>query len=193
MAWFAKVEKTIESRKLWPLAFGWGFAEALSWPIIAEAFLAFFVVVKPKKVLPAAAVLALGSATGTVVHAYAGTKGYDFPRPLTTHKMHTTAEAQVKEEGPRAVRHQLFSGVPVKVYGHAMGTIFARRGQEQKMSKIFIQTLLWRGLRIMGVAAVIAGLSRRGQAFVQRFYMPLTTAGAAVLAFTLHKLVKKWQ
>ena len=76
------------------LAFVWGFAEALSWFIVAEMALVMLAAAVPRRVL--------------------------LPGPLTTTRMAATAFGQLAA-GPSAMMHQALSGIPVKVYARAAG------------------------------------------------------------------------
>ncbi|HMZ16021.1 MAG TPA: hypothetical protein PLS04_17940, partial [Mycobacterium sp.] len=102
------------------LAFVWGYAEALSWFIVAEMALILFAAAVPRRVMPWAAAVIGGSVLGVLTNAWLVTRGIVAPAPLTTPRMAARAFEQLAA-GPSAMMHQAFSGIPVKVYARAAG------------------------------------------------------------------------
>ena len=104
-------------------AAAWGFAEAVSWPVTMEMYLAVVGVANPRRILPAAAWLTAGSVAGVLVTSELTRRGLRPPAPLTTATMRDAA-AQHMAAGARGVWKQAANGVPVKLYAAAAG----RRG-----------------------------------------------------------------
>jgi hypothetical protein len=102
------------------VAFVWGFAEALSWFIVAEMALILFAAAIPRRVMPWAAAVIAGSVLGVLTTAGLASRGVLLPAPLTTPRMAATAFDQLAA-GPSAIMHQALSGIPVKVYARAAG------------------------------------------------------------------------
>ena len=102
------------------LAFVWGFAEALSWFIVAEMALILFAAAVPRRVMPWAAAVIVGSVLGVLTNAWLTSRGVLLPAPLTTPRMAATAFDQLAA-GPSAIMNQALSGIPVKVYARAAG------------------------------------------------------------------------
>jgi len=100
------------------LAFVWGFTEALSWFIVAEMALILFAAAVPRRVMPWAAAVIVGSVLGVLTNAWLTSRGTLLPAPLTTPRMAATAFGQLAA-GPSAMMHQALSGIPVKVYARA--------------------------------------------------------------------------
>ena len=72
-------------------AAAWGFAEAVSWPVTMEMYLAVVGVANPRRILPAAAWLTAGSVAGVLVTAELTRRGLRPPAPLTTATMRDAA------------------------------------------------------------------------------------------------------
>lgn len=98
------------------VAFGWGLAEALSRPVIAEMELALVGTAVPRRTPRQAVALAAGSVSGVVLHVWLRRRSVTPPLPWTTTRMHEQARADLAERGARAFWRQQFNVVPVKVY-----------------------------------------------------------------------------
>jgi 1-acyl-sn-glycerol-3-phosphate acyltransferase len=164
------------------MAFAWGVAEALSWPVIAEMSLVLFGVAVPRRVLP----LAFGLAAGSVVgHAWLASRGVALPLPLTTARMRDAA-AQQLETGPLGVWYQPFNGVPIKVYAAEAGRLGLDIGAFATWAGIE------RTARIVGVGVVLTLVANALHPWLRRFYgtyVVLATAGFLVL---LGLTVDRW-
>lgn len=187
----------VSSPALWVGAFAWGFIEALFWPLVAEAFLAFVVIVRPRRVLPAAVVLTVGSAVGVCVHALLAYHGIHVPRLLTTDRMYAQAVADMTPSGGRVdyvgVWHQLLSGVPVKQYGAAAGDLARSAGSAPDGSALFGWTLLWRGARIVTVGAVVAGAGLAMRRILPRWYPAIWCGGVLAFGALLWRVYASWR
>lgn len=167
------------------VALAWGFAEALSWPIIAEMALIFLAAAVPRRVMPWAAVLIVGSVTGVLTTAWLASRGVLLPTPWTTARMAATATRQLVG-GPQAMLHQALSGIPVKVYARAAGQ------QGIGLWPLAGWTVVERGLRITVWGAGIWILARMLHPWLRRlygWYLVLVGAGFAVC---LSSIVAAW-
>ena len=172
------------SRAALAIAFAWGVAEALSWPVIAEMSLVLFAVAVPRRILPLACALATGSAVGVALHAWLAARGAMLPMPLTTPNMRTAA-AQHLEAGPAGVWQQMFNGIPIKVYAAEAG----RSGMD--VSAFATSAGIERATRIVGVGAVLTVVANALHPWLRRFYgtylMLATTGFIAILAVTVER------
>jgi hypothetical protein len=168
------------------LSFGWGVGEALSWPVLAEMYLVFWVAAVPRRVLPAAVALWAGSVLGVVIHALLAGHGVALPMPLTTQPMAAVAAHDLRD-GPVGMLHQMLDGIPVKVYaaqaGHAHISLLALAGW----------TALTRGIRILAVAVFVAGVARVTQPLLRRFYGSYLLLVGTAFAYALHETVGHWR
>jgi membrane protein YqaA with SNARE-associated domain len=163
----------------------WAFAEAVSWPLVPELLLAVLLLARPG--LRRAAVLTACAAAASVAgclttYALAST-GHAPPAPLTTARMHAVAAEQVRDEGAAAVRHQPWSGIPVKVYAAAAGRSHVDVGA------FAAEVARARTTRLVTVACIAAALS---MLVAGRAFTPFT--GAAVVCFLagLVRVVASW-
>lgn len=150
----------------WPaplLAFVWAFAEALSWPLIAELALVVFAAASPRLIRRHALWLIAGSVIGIVVHAWLARLGALLPLPLTTPAMQAAAAGNLAD-GPWGLAHQGLSGVPVKVYAAQAGWDHLALGQVAAVAVVV------RGLRILVVATILRKLAQWLHPVLQRRY-----------------------
>ena len=164
------------------MAFLWGFAEALSWPIIAEMALVVFAAAVPRRVMPWTAALAAGSVLGVLTTALLASRGVLLPAPLTTTRMAATAYDQLAA-GPSAMLHQAFSGIPVKVYARAAGQ------HHIGMWKLAGWTLLERGARIAVLGLAIRGVSAALHPWLPPAVWRLSVRGLRRLHRGTHRLI----
>ena len=167
------------------IAFLWGFAEAISWFIVAEMALILMPAAVPRKVMPWAAFLIPGSVLGVVFTAWLASRGVTLPAPLTTPRMAQTAFDQLAA-GPSAMMNQALSGIPVKVYGRAAGEHGIGLGS------LAGWTLLERGLRISTVALVVWGLSYLLHPWLRRLYGVYLIVVAVVFTVLLSTVIAAW-
>lgn len=163
----------------------WGFAEAVSWFIVAEMALILMPAALPRKVMPWAAFLIPGSVLGVVFTAWLASRGVTLPAPLTTPRMAQTAFEQLAA-GPSAMMNQALSGIPVKVYARAAGEHGIGLGS------LAGWTLLERGLRISTVALVVWGLSYLLHPWLRRLYGVYLVVIAAVFTVLLSTVIAAW-
>jgi len=179
------VSGRVVSRSFLPVAFAWGVAEALSWPVIAEMSLVLLAVAVPRRVLPAAAALAAGSVAGVVLHACMVRHGVHLPLPLTTPRMQATA-AEHLADGPAGIWHQAFNGIPVKVYAAEAG----RAGTD--LAGLTVAAAVERSARILGVGVVLAAAARWLHPWLRRLYGPYLVVVATVFVAGLAATVANW-
>ncbi|MFG2206263.1 lysophospholipid acyltransferase family protein [Streptomyces sp. NPDC048638] len=111
----------VASRRGLPLTFGWAFAEALSWPLMPELFLAVACVAAPRAGLRLSLAALGGSLAGGLLALQLAAGGAHLPAPLTTDRMRAEVSRQLADEGAEAVRHQPWDGIPYKVYAAEAG------------------------------------------------------------------------
>lgn len=167
-------------------AFAWGFAEAVSWPVIAEMHLAFVAVARPERMVRSSVALAAGSVTGVVLTASLTRRGHVPPAPLTTAGMRAAAAAHLAE-GARGIRHQAFNGIPVKVYAVQAGLAGV------PLPGLAAVAAAERTARIVGVglvSSVVAGVLR---APVRRRYGSWVLVAGAGWAVGVAATMRRWR
>ncbi len=167
------------------LAFAWGFAEALSWFIVAEMALILFAAAVPRRVMPWAAAVIAGSVLGVLTNAWLASRDVLLPAPMTTPRMAATAFDQLTA-GPSAIMHQALSGIPVKVYARAAG----EHGID--LWHLAGWTLLERGLRISMVGLVVWLLSKLLHRWLRRLYGIYLIGAAAVFTVGISAVIAAW-
>jgi hypothetical protein len=167
------------------VAFLWGYAEALSWFIVAEMALILLAAAVPRRVMPWAAAVIVGSVLGVLTNAWLTSRGVLLPAPLTTPRMAATAFDQLAA-GPGAIMHQALSGIPVKVYARAAGE------HHIELWRLAGWTLLERGLRISTVGLVVWMLSKLLHPLLRRFYGIYLIIAAVVFTIGLSAVIAAW-
>ena len=163
----------------------WGYAEALSWFIVAEMALILFAAAVPRRVMPWAAAVIVGSVLGVLTNAWLTSRGVLLPAPLTTPRMAVTAFDQLTA-GPSAMMNQALSGIPVKVYARAAG--------EHHIGTWNLAgwTLLERGLRISMVGLVVWLLSKLFHPLLRRLYGVYLILAIIVFSAGLSAVIAAW-
>ncbi|HTY29336.1 MAG TPA: hypothetical protein VMD51_14510 [Mycobacterium sp.] len=182
---WSAVARLVTSRYGLVLAFAWGFAEALSWFIVAEMALILFAAAVPRRVMLWAAAVIAGSVLGVLLNAWLVTRGILSPAPLTTPRMAARAFEQFAE-GPSAMMHQAFSGIPVKVYARAAGE------HDIALWHLAGWTLVERGLRISMVGLVVWLLSTLLHPWLRRHYGFYLIVASALFAAGLSAVIVAW-
>jgi hypothetical protein len=167
------------------LAFLWGFAEALSWFIVAEMALILLAAAVPRRVMPWAAAVIAGSVLGVLTNARLASRGVLLPAPLTTRRMAATAFDQFAA-GPSAIMHQALSGIPVKVYARAAG----EHGID--LWNLAGWTLLERGLRISMVGLAVWLLSKLLHPWLRRYYGVYLVVVSVLFTAALSAIIAAW-
>ena len=182
---WSAVARLVTSRYGLLLAFLWGFAEALSWFIVAEMALILFAAAVPRRVMPWAAAVIGGSVLGVLLNAWLVTRGILSPAPLTTPRMAARAFEQFAA-GPSAMMHQAFSGIPVKVYARAAGE------HHIDLWHLAGWTLLERGLRISMVGLVVWLLSTLLHPLLRRHYGVYLLVASILFTAGLAAVIAAW-
>ena len=182
---WAAVARLVSSRCGLVVAFLWGFAEALSWFIVAEMALILFAAAVPRRVMPWAAAVIAGSVLGVLTNAWLVTRGIRLPAPLTTSRMAARAFEQLAV-GPSAMMHQAFSGIPVKVYARAAGA------HNIDLWHLAGWTLLERGLRISMVGLVVWLLATVLHPLLRRHYGGYLVVASMLFAVGLAGVIAAW-
>ncbi|HEX8971458.1 lysophospholipid acyltransferase family protein [Oryzihumus sp.] len=168
------------------VAFVWGVAEALSWPLMAELFLALLVPAVGLRAWRLVPALTAGTVVGVVSHAVAARHGVALPAPLTTARMQAAASVQVAGHGAAAMFEQPFSGIPVKVYAAEAG----RQGVPLPvLAATTAAARVGRMLLIGAGTAPLAHLLRRQLRSGYGVYLAALVAGFAV---GLAVVVRSW-
>lgn len=167
------------------VAFIWGYAEALSWFIVAEMALILFAAAVPRRVMPWAAAVIAGSVLGVLTNAWLTSRGVLLPAPLTTPRMAATAFEQLAA-GPSAIMNQALSGIPVKVYARAAGQ------HHIELWHLAGWTLLERGLRISMVGLVVWLLSKLLHPILRRLYWLYLIIAVVLFTAGLSAVIAAW-
>ena len=118
-----RVERFVEGPGGLVAGFAWGFAEAVSWPVIAEVSIGLLAVTVPRRMVRFGFAVAAGSVAGSLTTAAFARRGILTPAPLTTPLMRDEARRHLSTEGVVGVRHQAFNGIPIKVYAREAGLL----------------------------------------------------------------------
>src|SRR5882757_6554302 len=167
------------------LAFVWGYAEALSWFIVAEMALILFAAAVPRRVMPWASAVIAGSVLGVLTNAWLTARGTLLPAPLTTPRMAATAFDQLAA-GPSAIMNQALSGIPVKVYARAAGE------HHIDLWNLAGWTLLERGLRISMVGLVVWLLASLLHPVLRRLYGVYLIVAVVIFTVGLSAVFAVW-
>ncbi|MEV0370877.1 lysophospholipid acyltransferase family protein [Streptomyces sp. NPDC050636] len=171
------------SRRCLPVAFAWAFAEALSWPLMPELFLAVACVAAPRAGLRLSSAALAGSLAGGLLALQLAASGAHLPAPLTTDRMRAEVSRQLADEGASAVRHQPWDGIPFKVYAAQAG-----RAQVPAADWLVAATRA-RGTRTLTVGLAFAALGAAARPWRRRYplYLALLGSGFTVgLALIVH-------
>ncbi|MEU1144869.1 lysophospholipid acyltransferase family protein [Streptomyces sp. NPDC005863] len=103
------------------LGFAWACAEALSWPLMPELFLAVTCAAVPRRALKLSLAALAGSLAGGLLAVQLAACGVQLPQPLTTDRMRSEVRHELSVESAAAVRHQPWNGIPFKVYAREAG------------------------------------------------------------------------
>ena len=103
----------------------WAFFEGMFWPLLAEMPLLLLVVTVGRtwRGPLLIAVSAFSSAAGILATWFLVSHGINTPEPLTTLRMHEVALQQLRADPATAFWDQMWNGIPVKVYAHAVGDL----------------------------------------------------------------------
>ncbi len=168
-------------------AVAWGFAEAVSLPVTSEMYLVLVAAAHPRRVVPAAACLAVGSVAGVLVTRALTARGARPPAPLTTRAMRARAAQDLATAGARGIWRQALNGVPVKVYAAEAGAAGV------PAVPLAVHALGARGARSLAVGAVVGGAAGAAAPLLRRFYGPYLAAAGVTFAVGLGLVVRRWR
>ncbi|WP_087510338.1 lysophospholipid acyltransferase family protein [Cellulomonas iranensis] len=166
-------------------AVAWGFAEAVSLPVTSEMYLVLVAASHPRRVVPAAACLAVGSVAGVLVTRALTARGERPPAPLTTPAMRARAAADLAV-GARGIWRQALNGVPVKVYAAEAGAAGV------PAVPLAAHALGARGARALAVGAVVGAAAGVAAPVLRRFYGPYLAAAGVTFGVGLAAVVRRW-
>ncbi|MFJ8311137.1 MULTISPECIES: lysophospholipid acyltransferase family protein [unclassified Streptomyces] len=167
------------------LAFGWAFAEALSWPLMPELLLAALCAAAPRRALALSLTALAGSLAGSMLALQLALSGVHLPAPLTTDRMRAEVRHELAAEGASAVRHQPWDGIPFKVYAAEAGRARIPAGDW------LAEAAAARGARTVTVALAFATLALLARRWRRLYGWYLVMLGGA---FTtgLAVIVRAW-
>jgi 1-acyl-sn-glycerol-3-phosphate acyltransferase len=182
---WARVARLVSGPRGLLVAFAWGFAEALSWPVMAEMTLVFLAAAVPSRVPALASSIVVGSVAGVLLNARLTAAGWWLPAPLTTERMQAAARADLADGAP-GILHQALSGIPVKLYARAAGEL----GTDPWSLVVWAE--VERGLRMAAAGLVVWLLARWLQPWLRRCYGIYLVLTAAGFAGVLGLIVAAW-
>lgn len=176
----------VDDKAMMAAGFGWGFTEALSWPLMAEMFVNWFAVPTPRRMLRLGVAVAAGSATGAVTHALLARRGVRLPAPMTTPRMHAAAAADLAES-PWLVRKQAFNGIPVKVYSRAAGE------SDVDLLRYAAAVTATRAARIVGATAAVYPVAKFLKPLTRHRYGGYLAVTGVVFTVALRRVIRRWE
>lgn len=173
------------------LAFFWGLAEALFFPILPDFYVLAVTPASPKRWWRVALFASVGSVLGGCIGFwFAFSRRSSFPLshlPLITNGMIEQANRWVSELGAFAVLRQPLSGIPYKVFVYLSGA-----------KRVSFVVYLWASIvaragRIFAVAGAAAGVSSLvGERLRARLYDLFLVAFTIGFAFALRAVVESY-
>jgi 1-acyl-sn-glycerol-3-phosphate acyltransferase len=167
--------------------FGWAFAEALFFPVVAEAGILPVALAHGVRSVPAVGATAAGSVTGVVANWALARAGVRVPWPLTTPDMHDAARAALRQDVGSALRRQRGNGIPVKVYARIAGEsgIAARH--------LIPAAGLARSSRIIPVGLAAAAVGQVASRRLRVGYGGALAGSTLGLAVGLELVIRQWK
>ncbi|QEU97296.1 1-acyl-sn-glycerol-3-phosphate acyltransferase [Streptomyces kanamyceticus] len=180
-----RIAAVMNTRRGLALAFLWACAEALSWPLMPELFLAFACVAVPRRALKLSLAALAGSLAGGLLALQISTLGAQLPAPLTTDRMRSEVRHELSLESAAAVRHQPWNGIPFKVYAREAGRA------DVAPSDWLARSALSRGSRTLTVGLAFGAFGFLAHRF-RRFYGRYLALLGAGFAAGLSLIVAGW-
>jgi 1-acyl-sn-glycerol-3-phosphate acyltransferase len=171
------------------LAFCWGLAEAIVFPIVPDFALALLAVAAPRRFGKLALAALCGSVAGGAVAYGLGAAFGPAPVthvPLVTGKMVPAAAAWLDHSHGWALWHQVAFGVPYKVFA------WQAAGHSTTLPSLAFATAVVRGLRLFAVASVFALIGRSARRWAGRFYGAFVVVFSAGFGLGLARVVGRW-
>ncbi|GHC49407.1 hypothetical protein GCM10010507_26400 [Streptomyces cinnamoneus] len=181
-----RIARVVAGRWGIPVAFAWAAAEALSWPLMPELFLAVACAAAPRSVLRLSLSALAGTLAGGLLALHLAASGAHLPAPLTTGRMHAEAARQLTVEGADAVRRQPWNGVPFKVYAAGAGRAGVPAGE------FAASAAAARSVRTVGVGLAFAALGAAGRRLRRLYPLYLALLGTG-FALGLGLIVAGWR
>jgi 1-acyl-sn-glycerol-3-phosphate acyltransferase len=182
---WARAARLVSGSRGLLVAFVWGLAEALSWPVMAEMTLVFLAAAVPSRVPALASSIVAGSLAGVLLNARLAAAGWWLPAPLTTERMQAAARADLAD-GAHGILHQALSGIPVKLYARAAGELGTNPWALAAWAGVE------RGLRMAAVGLLVWLVARGLHAWLRRCYGAYLVLTAAGFACALAMIVAAW-
>ncbi len=180
-----RVASLVSSPRGLLVAFLWGFAEALSWPVMAEMTLVFLAAAVPRRIPAVAASIVGGSLAGVLLNAWLAGVGVRLPAPLTTARMESVALADMAG-GASGILAQAINGIPVKLYARAAGELGVHPGSLLRCAGVE------RGLRMAAAAVLVWALARLLHGLLRRGYGMYLLATGTGFACVLATIIAGW-
>jgi 1-acyl-sn-glycerol-3-phosphate acyltransferase len=193
--WYERAGDLARSRAGLVLAFCWGVAEALWWPIVPDYVVALLAVAAPGRWMKLALAAAAGSVLGGALAYGLGAAGAGAAvlghAPFLTERMHDFALGRMGAEGGSGLMAQPWSGVPFKVFGYHAAEAGLGFGTFIAWSAIA------RGYRLLLVATAMAGfaiVTKRvvTERWMRRLYGLIAVAGTLLFLNGLVQVVRHW-
>jgi membrane protein YqaA with SNARE-associated domain len=177
------------SRHAVALAFAWGAAEAVVFPIVPDVGVAAMSLAAPGRFAALGLAATAGSVAGSAVSYWlgaAGASGVVGHVPLVTGRMVDAAAGWMHGAGAWGLWHQPWSGVPIKVFA------FQAAGQGVPFPAFLGMTLLVRGSRILAVAGIFAAVGRAAGPWLSRWYGLVVGLLLGLFTLGLVGVVRSW-
>ena len=182
---WTRVSRLVSGPRGLLLAFGWGLAEALSWPVMAELTLVFLAAAVPARIPAVAASIVAGSVAGVLGNAWLTGLGLCVPAPLTTDRMRAAALSDLAG-GASGMVQQALSGIPVKLYARAAGEL----GVDPWA--LLLWTGVERGLRMAAAAVLVWVLAWRLRSWLRRNYGVYLLVTGTGFVGALAMIIEAW-
>lgn len=172
------------------LAFAWGVAEALWWPIVPDFYVFALSPAAPRRwwklALAASLGSVLGGAIGFALATSFGSRRFLAAAPLITGEMISTAQSWLAG-GSAGLMRQPLSGIPYKVF------VFLAAHLKLNFAAFLFFSTIARSLRIfaIGGSAALLGFAG-GQERVSRFYDVFFVLFCVVFALGLWRVVAQF-
>lgn len=186
ICWHARAAALARSRRGVVLAFAWGFAESLFFPIVPDVAVALLALAAPGAFLRLGIAAAAGSVTGGALAWWIGALGAAPPMLLVTPRMHATAADWLASDGAGAMWRQPWSGIPYKVFGYQAADAGVALGP------FAWATLLARGARLLEVGVAFALVGRAGRRVAPRAWGAASVVFTVLFGFGLARVVVRW-
>ena len=182
---WARVARLVSGPRGLLVAFAWGFAEALSWPVMAEMTLVFLAAAVPSRVPALASSIVAGSLAGVLINARLAAAGWWLPAPLTTDRMQAAARADLADGAVRgpAPGAERDPGEAVRPRGGRAGH---RPVGPARVAGVD------RGLRMAAAGVLVWLVARRLHPWLRRCYGAYLVLTAVGFAGVLTMIVAAW-